>query len=62
MAMLSVISLRMKFLRPVIRAKGREYAAKRRKEIQSQKQYFIVTSLVSFLEVFCMAGIVLVLE
>ena len=56
------LPLRMKFLRPVIRTRGREYAAKRRKEIRSQKQYFIVTSLVSFLEVFCMAGIVLVLS
>ena len=64
-AMLSVfvdLPLRMKFLRPVIRAKGREYAAKKRKEIQSQKKYFTVTSLVSFFEVFCMAGIVFVLS
>ena len=31
-------------------------------KFRSQKQYFIVTSLVSFLEVFCMAGIVFVLS
>ena len=62
-AMLSVfvdLPLRMKFLRPVIR--GRHSEAKREKEIQSNKLYFIVTSLVSFLEVFCMAEKVFVLS
>ena len=62
-AMLSVfvdLPLSMKFLRPVIR--GRHYAEKKKREIQRNKLYFIVSSLVSFLEVLCMAAVAFVLS